>query len=159
MADNMQLMYARSAYHTLCKALDNVGWNYQRKDDEFKIMFGVNGDDIPMNFLVIVDAERQLIRLLSLLPFQMNEDKRIEGAVATCAINYLLADGSFDFDIEEGHVMFRMTNTFRGSIIGEELVNHMVSVACFTVDKYNDMLSALNDGSISLSDFIQSLND
>ena len=40
----------------------------QHIKDELKIMFGVGGDDLPMNFLIIIDAERQLVRLLSLLP-------------------------------------------------------------------------------------------
>ena len=159
MADNKQLMYAKSTYRTLCKTLDNMGWSYQRNDAEFKVTFSVNGDDISMNLLVIIDADRQLIRLLSLLPFKMNEDKLIDGAVATCAINFILSDGSFDFDISEGHIMFRMTNTFRDSIIGEELVKFMISVACFTVDKYNDKLSDLNYGTLSLDEFLEAINE
>ncbi len=155
MADNKQLMYAREAYNTLCRSLDNIGWTYKRMDDELKIMFGVGGDDIPMNLLIIIDADRQLVRLLSLLPFQMNQDKRVEGAVATCIINYLLADGSFDFDLDEGHIMFRLTASFRESLLGEELFKYMVSISCFTIDKYNDQLSDLNDGKITLEDFIK----
>ena len=108
-----------------------------------------------MNFLIIIDAERQLVRLLSLLPFQMNSDKRVEGALATCIINYLLADGSFDFDLDEGHIMFRLTASFRESLLGEELFKYMVSIACHTIDKYNDQLSDLNDGKISLEQFLE----
>ena len=155
MADSKQLMYAKEAYNTLCRALDNIGWTYKRMDDELKIMFGVGGDDIPMNFLIIIDAERQLVRLLSLLPFQMNSDKRVEGALATCIINYVLADGSFDFDLDEGHIMFRLTASFKESLLGEELFKYMVSIACHTIDKYNDQLSDLNDGKISLEQFLE----
>ena len=155
MADNRQLMYAKEAYNTLCRALDNIGWKYNKIEDELKIMFGVGGEDIPMNFLVIIDAERQLVRLLSLLPFQMKSDKRVEGALATCIINYVLADGSFDFDLDEGHIMFRLTASFRESLLGEELFKYMVSIACHTIDKYNDQLSDLNDGKISLEQFLE----
>lgn len=155
MADNKQLMYAKEAFDTLCKTIDNIGWKYNKAEDELRIMFGVGGDDIPMNFVIIVDADRQLIRILSLLPFEMNSDKRVEGAVATCVINYLLADGSFDFDIETGHIMFRMTSSFKESLLGEELFKYMVSIACFTVDKYNDQLCDLNDGKITLAEFIE----
>ena len=155
MADSRQLMYAKEAYNTLCRALDNIGWKYNKIEDELKIMFGVGGEDIPMNFLVIIDAERQLVRLLSLLPFQMKSDKRVEGALATCIINYLLADGSFDFDLDEGHIMFRLTASFRESLLGEELFKYMVSIACHTIDKYNDQLCDLNDGKISLEQFLE----
>lgn len=155
MADHKQLMYAKEEFYTLCRALDNIGWTYKKGDDDLKIMFGVNGDDIPMNFLVIIDADRQLVRILSLLPFEMNDDKRVEGAVATCIINYALADGSFDYDVETGHIMFRITASFRESLLGEELFKYLVSIACHTVDKYNDQLSNLNDGKITLSEFIE----
>ena len=154
MADNKQLIYAKEAYNGLCRSLDNIGWKYQRMDDEMKIMFGVNGDDLPMTFLAIIDADRQLIRLISLLPFKMNRDKIVEGAVAVCAINYLLADGSFDFDIEEGNILFRLTSSFRNSLLGEDAFKYIVGVACHTIDIYNDKLLDLNEGRISMGDFI-----
>lgn len=157
MEDKKQTLYAQEAYETLCTTLDNIGWHYERMDDDLKIMFGVGGDDLPMAFLILVDADRQLIRLLSLLPFQMSDEKRIDGAIATSAINYAIADGSFDFDIETGRILFRMTSSFRESLIGEELFKYMVSVACLTVDRYNDKLCAINDGELSIEDFIKEL--
>ena len=156
MADN-KMIFAQETYNGLCKTLDNMGWKYQTNDSELKIMFGVNGDDLPMSFLIIVDVERQIVRLLSLLPFQMNSDKRVEGAVATCAINYVLADGSFGLDIETGNIFFRLTSSFRSSLIGEEAFKYMVEVSCHTIDLYNDKLEAINEGRISVADFLQSL--
>ena len=155
MADNRDMMYAQEAFDTLCRSIENIGWKYKKMEDELKIMFGVGGDDIPMNFLIIIDAERQLVRILSLIPFQMNSDKIVEGAVATSIINYLLADGSFDLDVETGHIMFRLTSSFRESLLGEELFKYMVLIACHTVDKYNDQLCDLNDGKITLEQFIK----
>ena len=155
MADAKKMMYAKEAFDTLCRSLDNIGWKYRKMEDELKISFGVGGDDIPMSFLIIIDAERQLVRILSLLPFQMKEDKIVDGAVATCVINYLLADGSFDFDVESGHILFRMTSSFRESLLGEELFKYMVSIACLTIDKYNDQLSDINEGKMTIAEFIE----
>lgn len=70
---------------------------------------GVQGDDLPMQFILIVDGERQLIRLLSPMPYAMSEDKRIGGALATCAASYSMPDGSFDYDLSDGSIIFRMT--------------------------------------------------
>ena len=159
MADTMELMYARSTYHTLCKALDNMDLRYDRTDDELKVLLGFKGDAFDMQFLFLVDADRQLIRLISLLPFNMNEDKIVEGAIAVAGINYLLADGSFDIDLTEGHVLFKMTSTFRDSIIGEELTEYMVSIACSTVNKYCGRLASLNDGIFDLDYFLEKLEN
>ena len=149
------MIFAQETYNGLCKSLDNIGWKYQRNDEELKIMFGVNGDDLAMHFLIIVDVERQLIRLLSLLPFQMSANKRVDGAIAICAINYLLADGNFDLDVETGNIIFKLTSSFRSSLIGEEAFNYMVDVSCHTIDLYNDKLEALSDGRISIEDFLR----
>lgn len=154
MSDN-KMIFAQETYNGLCKSLDNIGWKYQRNDEELKIMFGVNGDDLAMHFLIIVDVERQLIRLLSLLPFQMSANKRVDGAIAICAINYLLADGNFDLDVETGNIIFKLTSSFRSSLIGEEAFNYMVDVSCHTIDLYNDKLEALSDGRISIEDFLR----
>ena len=159
MADNMELMYARSTYHTLCKTLDNMNLRYDRTDDELKVLLGFKGDAFDLQFLVLIDADRQLIRIISLLPFNMNEDKIVEGSIAVAGINYLLADGSFDIDLTEGHVMFKMVSTFRDSIIGEDLIEYMVSIAYSTVNKYCGRLASLNDGIFDLDYFLESLEN
>lgn len=155
MTDNKKLLHAKEAYDTLCTTINNIGWKCDRYDDELKIMLGVNGDDLPMGFLIIVDADRQLIRILSLLPFKMNPEKRVEGAIATCVINYAIPDGCFTYDIEEGHIMFKATSSFKESLVGEEMFKYLISLACFTVDRFNDQLEKLNNGDISITDFIE----
>ena len=130
-------------------------WNLQSKDEEkLLVHFGVSGDDIPMQFILIVDAERQLIRLMSPMPFKMSESKRMEGAIATCAASFGMADGSFDYDLSDGTIVFRMTASFRESLIGEGLFQYMISCSCAMVDKYNDQFLALDKGIMSITDFI-----
>ena len=79
---NGQNMTAQQVYATMCQALDERNWKYTRFEEDLVVSFGVNGDDLPMNFVLQVDEERQVIRLMSGLPFKMPEDKRVEGAIA-----------------------------------------------------------------------------
>ena len=145
MANEKQLKVAKEAYETLCSTLDSMKFNYKRDDDKLMVFFGVSGEDIPMEFIVHCDADRQIIRLMSFLPFKMNEDKRIDGAVATCQVNYLLADGSFDYNVGDGTIIFRMTSSFRASLVGTELFKYMFQVAWSTVDKYNDQFMMISN--------------
>ena len=125
------------------------------KDEEkLLVHFGVSGDDIPMQFILVVDAERQLVRLMSPMPYKMSEGKRMEGAIATCAASYGMADGSFDYDLSDGEIVFRMTASFRESLIGEGLLQYMISCSCAMVDKYNDQFLAIDKGLMSITDFI-----
>lgn len=145
---------AKKVYDTLCAAIESNNWRYEKDEENWAIIFTVSGEDLPLQFIIFIDTDRQLIRLLSPLSFKMSEDKRIEGAIATCAVTYALADGSFDYDISDGTIAFRMTASFLDSVIGEELLRYMIFCACITVDKYNDKFLALNKGLIGIDEFI-----
>ena len=153
MADTKE-MRAKQVYETLCAALDARGWRYKKFEEDLVITFTVSGDDIPMEFVLIIDANRQLIRLSSKLPFTVSEDKRMELAIATCAVTDRLVDGSFDYDITKGTIYFRMTASFRDSQIGEGLFRYMVDCSASTVDDFNDKFLALSKGLISINDFL-----
>ncbi len=153
MADKKML--AQQVYQTVCAALDARTWEYGKDEEKLLVHFGVNGEDLPMNLIIMADVERQLIRVMSPLPFKMDENKRVEGAVATCAASYGMVDGNFDYDISDGSIVFRMTACYRESTIGEELIQYMISCTCAMVDKYNDMFLALSKGIMTVADFIE----
>jgi hypothetical protein len=104
--------------------------------------------------VIIVDANRQLVRLLSMLNFKFPEDKRVEGAIATTVASYGMVDGSFDFDLNDGSVIFRMTASYRESRLGQGLFAYLIDCACFTVDRYNEKFLAVSKGMLSIQDFI-----
>ncbi len=154
MADEKKIEIAKKVYNTLCNAIDNRSWKYSKDDEKLIVHFGVSGDDIAMNFIIVVDVERQLIRLLSPMPYKMSEEKRMEGAIATCVASFKMVDGSFDYDLSDGSIVFRMTASFRESLIGEELFQYMISCSCAMVDMFNDQFLAIDKGMLSISDFI-----
>lgn len=156
MAEANEMALAKKVYDDLCASLDKREWHYQKHDEDLVVTCGVAGEDIPMQFVLIVDAERQLLRVLSRLPFTVPEDKRMELAIAACAASYGLADGSFDYDIAKGTIDFRLTASFRESKIGDGLFEYLIGCSSYTVDKYNDKFFALCKGLISINDFIGS---
>lgn len=157
MADNKTVL-AQQVYGKIITALDNRNWTYKREDDNLTVRFDVRGDDFPMSMIMKIDVERQLIRVLSPLPFEMSEDKRMEGAIATCVASFGLPDGSFDYDITDGTIGFRLTYAFHDSVIGEDLLQYMISWSLNVIDKYNDKFFAIDKGYLSLQDFIASDN-
>lgn len=154
MMDENKIILAKQVYQTLCEAIERRGWSFEKDEERLLVHFGVRGDDIPIQLVLVVDVKRQLISVLSPLPFKMSEEKRMEGAIAACAASYGMIDGSFDYDIFDGSITFRMTASFMESIIGEGLFQYLISCCCAMVDKYNDRFLALDKGSISITDFI-----
>ena len=94
MADAALMARANEIYNGLCAALDARNWKYKKDEAALVVFFGVNGEDVPMQFIIKVDADRQLVRVMSPLPFKMSKEKRMEGAIATCVANYGMVDGA-----------------------------------------------------------------
>ena len=155
MATEKELKHAKEVYDTLCNTLDGMKLRYGKDEDKLIIHLGMNGDDIPMDFIIHCDADRQLIRLMSFLPFKISEEKRIDGAIATSYANFLMADGSFDYNLGDGSILFRMTSSFRESLVGEDLFMYMIHIACVTVDEYNDQFLMISKGNLTIADFIK----
>ena len=153
MAQN-KLQNAIDVYGTFCRVLDKHNWNYQKNEEKLSIDFGARGDDLLMDFKVRVDAQRELVMLVSHMPFVVAEDKRLELAVAISAINNLLVDGCFDYDLMSGNIFFRMTCSYIGSSLSRDVFDYMLFCACDTIDNYNDKLLLIAKGMTTLEQFL-----
>lgn len=155
--DDAKLMQkAKAVYETFCDALTADDWKYTRHDEDLVITCGAKGEDLPMDILVRVDAQRQLISVLSRMPLAFDENKRIEGNLAVCVANKGMVHGCFDFDNNNGKIYFRMANSYRGTVISKDLCLYMMYCACSTIDNYNDKFLMLTKGMITLDQFIKS---
>lgn len=154
MANEKDLKQAQTVFATLCQALDNHDWHYGKDEEELSIECGAQGEDLPMQITIKVDAERKLAILLSHIPVLTPEDKRLEVAIAVSVVNNKLVDGSFDYDVNSGMMVFRMTNSFMESKIGEDLFMYMLLCSCRTIDEYNDKFLMLAKGLLPLEKFL-----
>lgn len=154
MADARDYKNATLVYETLKKVFDDREWKYTAHDDDLVVTYGVRGDDIPMDFVFKTDAERQLVALISMIPCVIPEDKRDAFALIVCAVNNKLADGNFDFDYESGHVYFRITSSFRESLISDAFIDYITTAASTIVDVYNDKFLMIATGMLSPEEFL-----
>ena len=145
---------ATEVFNDLCTTLDNRNWKYKKFPEDLVISFVSMGDDLPMEFVIIVDEERQIIRILSPILIEDNKNNRLDMAIAACAASYGLSDGSFDYNIVNGELFFRLTASFRNSKIGEGLFAYLIACSGLIVDKYNEKFFALSKGILSLEDFL-----
>ena len=159
MADEIKQAKAKEVYDTLCELLDEMELHYTKDDEDaydgnLVLRFTMAGDDLPMQFIFVIDPDRQLIRVMSPLPFTTPEEKRLDMAIAICVASRGLPDGSFDYDISDGTVTFRQTVSFRESKIGKALFLYLLHWSNNIVDRYNDRLFAVSKGMLSLKDLI-----
>ncbi len=146
---------AKVVYEGLCNALTHDEWNFNRHDEDLTISTGAKGDDLPINFIVSVDENRELVCLLSRMDFEVKEDKRTELAIAITIINNKLANGNFDFDLGNGKITFRMALSYRGSVLGREAFEYLIHVSVATIDEFNEKFLALATDMMDLEKFLE----
>ena len=145
-------------YKQMCKVIDDIGWTYERDEEKLRVDFSVNGDDLPIKFMMKIDESMQLISVYSYLDVNVKPEDYSEFAIAICLVNRKILNGSFDFNPINGTCLYRINSSYRESIIDDALFRYLLSVVCSTVDRYNDKLFMLAAGKITLTQFNDSIN-
>ena len=146
-------------YQMFKKHLEQQKFHFEERAEELIISLTVHGDDLPQPTIIRVMDERSLVQVLSPLPTKIPEDKRVDTAVAVCVANYGMINGSFDFDMTDGEIRFRLTQSFRDIDLSEECVKYLMATVFFTTDKYNDRFFMLGKGMMTLEQFIEKDNE
>ena len=149
---------ALEVYRQICGALDTRDWKYRSDESDLHIHTGAQGDDLPMDIEIYVEASKYLVLLLSPLPFVIPEDKRLEMAVLVSAANDMMVDGCFDYDIKTGRTFFRRTICYYDSTISHDVILYMLLSSCKTVDDFNDTFFALSKGIFSMEECLAKIN-
>lgn len=156
--EELNLAKAQEVYESLCKSLDSIDWKYEKEPEKFTIVSSVTGDDFPMGFIMRVSPRNEVVSFISWLPFDVPEDKRVDIAIAVCVANQGLVDGSFDFDISDGTLSFRLTSSYKESVLSEELFKYMLGVSTGTIDLYNDKFFMIIKNMMTVQQFIEKEN-
>ena len=154
MAEDKDLKLAKEVYKSICAILDGDNWHYEKDEENLIINCGAQGEDLPIPIIIEVDKQRQIVTILSQMPFIVPEKQRTALAIAVSQANNGLVDGNFDYDSLSGRIIFRMTSSYRKSLIGKELFAYMLMCTCFTVDKYNDKFLVVAKNEMSIADIL-----
>lgn len=155
MSNEVNMELAKRTFDTLVNMFETRNLKYDKNEEELIVRSGIKGDDLPIDFIVVVKPKNEVVQFLSKLPFNMPEDKIIDGAIAASAANYGLVDGSFDYNVMDGSIIFRLTSSYRDSILSEDLFEYMIMVSAATIDEYNDKFFMLAKGMIDIQKFIE----
>ena len=149
---------ALAVFDTVCRALDGENLKYDTNKKDMIVYLSARGEDLPIDVIFKVDAGRGVLTVFSPLDTKAKEEKMVEFAVAVNAANFSLVNGSFDYDISDGKIMFRMAQPYLNGNISEKVVMYLFYCVFSTVDEYNDRFLMLDKGMIDLSKFIELAN-
>ena len=138
MAGTLNDDLALSNFKAACAMLDEQDWHYEKDEERLTISCGAQGEDLPMDILVKFNRDMEIVSLHSPMPFTVPENKRNDLAIAIARANNGMVDGSFDYDYVGGIILFRLTSSYKGSLLSKETYKYMLMVSCSTIDHYND---------------------
>lgn len=149
---------AKTVFDSICKMLDEQGLNYQKNEEQYDIFCDVVGEDLPINILINVKQEGNLVALMTKLPFVIPKEKKVDIAIAVNVINLMLTNGNFDFDFTTGNLYFKMTQNTMESLISKNVFEYMFYVSCKVVDDYNDKLLMITKTKMTIADIVKFLS-
>lgn len=144
---------AKTVYQTLCRTLDNMKWHYDPEPENFVVRTSAVGNDLSMKLYMKVDVERSVMYLKSPMPFNVPPEKRSIMCEALIIANWAMLNGSFEMDLSDGYMGFKVVIPFMESLLGEKACRYMINMSCQMVDLFNDKFEAVNNGTMTLRDF------
>lgn len=145
---NTDALIAMLNHHRLKYAIE------EKTDTRTHIRIRFTGNDLPMTLHIILRTDKQIATVLSAMPFKILPERRNDAALAVIAANHGLIDGFFDLNMETGELRFRLTSSYIESVLSEALFSYLMFVSAETIDRFNDRFEALNNGTLSLKDFV-----
>lgn len=158
-ADKKQIKAALKVAKIIRKHLDGRKWNYSVSSDELEFSFGVNTDALPFYYRIAVDAAKEVVYLSAKQNVFVPESKRIVMAMGICAINDHLVDGSFDFNVGDGSMLFRLVASYHDAEIGDAMVNYLINVAHSTFEDVNKSIINYVEDTIDQTEFLKQMMD
>lgn len=152
--ENANQKNAQIVFDMISETLKARNLKFVKPEGQKSVYLQVAADEMTIGLLIDVDEDRQLIRMISMLPFEFPKEKLIEGAIATSMTDFNMFDGSFDFNYEKGAVTFRITTSFLNSVISPAVCLSMIGRAFTTIEDYGIKLMKLANGQMTLDQYV-----
>ena len=150
---SMKMADTKQVYQTAIKAFDEINWHYNRDDENQIITCNVSGEDLTIKIFYRVCTDRNIMYVKSAMPFTVNEKKRMELCVAVAIANFTMLNGSFELDISDGYLGFKILCPFMDMTPTTEVCKYLINLTCRMTDIYNDKFLAVANGTMTLNQF------
>ena len=143
MATERQIALARENMDVLCKALDAEGINYRKDEQKLTVHTAVKGKNTDILVAITLNPDFSVLSLLCPVNVEVPERYKKTFALATSRINFALLDGGYDYNVQSGAVMFRLSTCYEESVLSEEAFRYLLFTAFGTCDEYHAALKTV----------------
>jgi len=152
--EEKDLKVAQGLYDTYCKVLEDLGFTFEKKPEDYLAIVRISGKDMPHRVIFRINTQAEVIHLIEYLPFEIDEAYVKEVALAMGYINNTIVTGKVSLT-PKNEVLFEMTNFYTESLISKALIEKMLRWFVLIVEDYDDKIAAVNKGYIKAIDAIK----
>ena len=151
---------AVQSYNALVAHLEDKNFKIIRHDDDLRVvMIWSASDNMPVMSILAIDEDREILVMSSQLSAKMSEAKRMDGAMAIAMCNWAIMSGTLDYDISDGEIRYRWTQSFAESVLNDAQIYYQMGVMISTVARFNKPLYLLAEDLIDLPGFIDRISN
>lgn len=157
--EEQDMIKAKKVYDAMVAALKKKDWKFvETEGKELAVISEYHGEDLKINFTLKIDPDWHILQFYSKLPFIVGRERRFDVAIAVCAVNYSLVCGCFDYNIDSGQLIFRLSSSFSDCEVGDDFFWDTLAIGLMSTDKFNEKFLMLCKNVITLEDFIKDIN-
>lgn len=145
-----------AVFSTIVNYLTKNKMDFRKKDDVIFAEVTAREKDQPVEVRFQAYDKGKVLRVISTLPLNIPEHALEWMPSIICEINDQLVTGSFLFSEKQKRICFLLTQIYKGSLINEETIHYMLTVAFSYIDEYSVKLRRYYRGLYTADEAIRS---
>jgi hypothetical protein len=142
----------QDVFATLVRFFDGEQWNFQTSTEQRSVSISFNGKAGRWTTHVKAFEEERQVGVYGVLPFTIEEPKRVVAAELITRINYGLVIGNFEMDFADGEVRYKTSLDFEGDQLTDKLLMQLVRANLTLMDSYLPAFIELTARDVAASD-------
>ncbi|HSL56342.1 MAG TPA: YbjN domain-containing protein [Acidimicrobiales bacterium] len=115
-------------------------------DDGDRVMFAFTGENGTYPGVLLARESQDEVVMYSVAPLAFPAELRTAAALFLTRVNYGLAQGNFELDLDDGEVRYKTIAALHGADIDDTVMGPLVLVNLSTMDRYVPALFELLTG-------------
>lgn len=115
-------------------------------DDGDRLVLGFTGANGAYPCVLLAREPQDELIFYSVAPVSVPHEQRVAVAMLLTRLNYGMALGNFELDVDDGEVRYKTTVALAGRDAGDEVLRPLVTVNVSTMDRYLPALQEVLGG-------------
>lgn len=134
-------------FESVLAHLETDGVQFRRIGGHAAVEMAVAGDNGSYRMVIVVDAERAVVRFLAFVEGKVPEHRRREVMEFLTRANYGLLLGNFELDLSDGEVRFKAAHEAESSTLSHAQFQNNLYLSVALMDRYFPGLQRVIQGS------------